>query len=46
VGGSVSAGIFADGLCLPSGSSLTDGELDRVVEAVDATPRRSRRPTP
>jgi len=46
VGGSVSAGIFADGLCLPSGSSLTDGELDRVVEAVGATPRRSRRPTP
>ena len=30
-GGKVSEAIFADGLCLPSGSSLTDQDLDRIV---------------
>jgi pyridoxal phosphate-dependent aminotransferase EpsN len=30
-GGGVSEGIFADGLCLPSGSGLTDAEQDRVI---------------
>ena len=34
VGGSVSEAVFADGLCLPSGSSLTDGDLDRVLDIV------------
>jgi dTDP-4-amino-4,6-dideoxygalactose transaminase len=34
VGGDVSAAIFADGLCLPSGSNLEDVDLDRVIEAV------------
>lgn len=34
VGGAVSAALFADGLCLPSGSTLTDGQRDRVVAAV------------
>jgi len=32
--GAVAEGIFATGLCLPSGSSLTDAEQSRVVEAV------------
>lgn len=31
VGGGVSAGVFAQGLCLPSGSSLTIGDLERIV---------------
>jgi dTDP-4-amino-4,6-dideoxygalactose transaminase len=34
VGGEVSARIFATGLCLPSGSSLTDEDQDRVVAGV------------
>ena len=33
-GGSVSEQLFARGLCLPSGSSLTDEERDRVVAIV------------
>jgi len=33
-GGSVAEDIFAHGLCLPSGSSLTDADLDRIVEIV------------
>jgi dTDP-4-amino-4,6-dideoxygalactose transaminase len=34
VGGKVAARIFATGLCLPSGSSLTDADQERVVEVV------------
>jgi len=33
-GGAVSARLFAEGLCLPSGSNLTTEELDRVVDVV------------
>jgi dTDP-4-amino-4,6-dideoxygalactose transaminase len=33
-GGAVSAAIFEDGLCLPSGSSLTLAELERVASLV------------
>jgi dTDP-4-amino-4,6-dideoxygalactose transaminase len=33
-GGSVSAGLFERGLCLPSGSSLSRGEQDEVIEIV------------
>ncbi len=33
-GGRVAEGIFERGLCLPSGSSLTDRDLERVVETV------------
>jgi dTDP-4-amino-4,6-dideoxygalactose transaminase len=38
-GGSVAETLFAWGLCLPSGSSLTDAELDRVCSIVLATPK-------
>ncbi|MFP4150237.1 MAG: DegT/DnrJ/EryC1/StrS family aminotransferase [Nitriliruptoraceae bacterium] len=34
VGGAVAAGLFATGLCLPSGSALTDAEVDEVAEVV------------
>lgn len=34
VGGGVADQLFADGLCLPSGSNLTDEELSKVVAAV------------
>jgi dTDP-4-amino-4,6-dideoxygalactose transaminase len=33
-GGSVSERLFRDGLCLPSGSSLTDQDQDRVIAVV------------
>ena len=33
-GGEVSARLFTNGLCLPSGSSLTANDRDRVIEAV------------
>jgi dTDP-4-amino-4,6-dideoxygalactose transaminase len=34
IGGSVSDGLFERGLRLPSGSSLTSADLDRVISAV------------
>ncbi|MDD5306770.1 MAG: aminotransferase class I/II-fold pyridoxal phosphate-dependent enzyme [Deltaproteobacteria bacterium] len=34
IGGAVSEDLFERGLCLPSGSSLTDADLDRVLHAV------------
>ncbi|MBV8213447.1 MAG: GNAT family N-acetyltransferase [Verrucomicrobia bacterium] len=36
-GGSVAEALFACGLCLPSGSSLTGAELDRICATVLAT---------
>ena len=38
-GGAVSADLFRRGLCLPSGSALTDHDRDRVVAAVRAVAR-------
>jgi len=40
VGGDVAAGLFGRGLCLPSGSQLTVGNLERIVDVVRSTPRR------
>lgn len=34
IGGTVSADLFERGLCLPSGSSLTDKQRDRVIDGV------------
>lgn len=42
VGGHVSEQVFAQGLCLPSGSSLTDSEQGRVVELVTGLVTRGR----
>ncbi len=42
VGGAVAADLFAHGLCLPSGSSLTDGDRSLIIETFLATPRRAR----
>ena len=42
VGGPVAEGLFEKGLCLPSGSQMTTGDLSRVVEGVLATPGRRR----
>lgn len=33
-GGNVGEGLFNHGLCLPSGSSLTDGQINRVIDTV------------
>jgi pyridoxal phosphate-dependent aminotransferase EpsN len=45
VGGEVAEQLFADGLCLPSGSSLSESDLDRVIAAFLSVPRgRLRRP--
>jgi pyridoxal phosphate-dependent aminotransferase EpsN len=33
-GGAVGAELFRSGLCLPSGSAMTEGEQGRVVEGV------------
>jgi dTDP-4-amino-4,6-dideoxygalactose transaminase len=41
VGGEVAGRLFADGLCLPSGSSLTDGEQDEICERLGAVFARS-----
>jgi pyridoxal phosphate-dependent aminotransferase EpsN len=34
IGGSVSESVFERGLCLPSGSNLSDGDLDRIVTVI------------
>jgi dTDP-4-amino-4,6-dideoxygalactose transaminase len=36
LGGTVADELFAKGLCLPSGSTMTDSELARVVETISA----------
>jgi pyridoxal phosphate-dependent aminotransferase EpsN len=46
VGGSVAEDLFQHGLCLPSGSSLTADDLQRVVTTVLATQDRQTRVAP
>jgi dTDP-4-amino-4,6-dideoxygalactose transaminase len=41
-GGHVAEEIFRTGLCLPSGSAMTNADVDRVVEGVLATSSRPR----
>ncbi len=43
VGGRVSEELFEKGLCLPSGTSMTDDELNRVVDVVRRTAQGARR---
>jgi dTDP-4-amino-4,6-dideoxygalactose transaminase len=43
VGGAISEHLFRHGLCLPSGSSLSDEERARVVDTVLSTPQRRQR---
>lgn len=35
IGGKVAEDLFRDGLCLPSGSNLTDADLHRVIKAIE-----------
>ena len=44
VGGSVAEAIFDRGLCLPSGSQMSEGDLGRVVETIMECQRRGRSP--
>ena len=37
VGGAVAEGLFDRGLCLPSGTAMTDGDLDRVIRTILST---------
>lgn len=49
VGGAVSEDLFHRGICLPSGSSLTEGDLERVcdvVRSVHSLAPERRRPVP
>jgi dTDP-4-amino-4,6-dideoxygalactose transaminase len=39
-GGAVAERVFATGLCLPSGSAMTDADVDRVVGSVLAVRAR------
>ena len=42
VGGAVSAELFERGLCLPSGSSMTNSDLDRVIRMIGSMARFGR----
>lgn len=39
IGGTVSEELFRNGLCLPSGSSMTDDDLDRVIAIITSLVR-------
>lgn len=39
VGGAVAEALFARGICLPSGSGMTEAEQDRVIRAIRAAAR-------
>jgi pyridoxal phosphate-dependent aminotransferase EpsN len=43
VGGAVAEKLFARGLCLPSGSQMTESDVTRVTDVVLATARSARR---
>lgn len=43
VGGEFAAGLFERGLCLPSGSNLTEGDLDEVASCIRAVFRSAGR---
>jgi pyridoxal phosphate-dependent aminotransferase EpsN len=38
VGGGVCAAIFERGLCLPTGSALSETDQERVVETIESVP--------
>ena len=46
IGGSVAERLFATGICLPSGSSLTDDELGRVIDVIRRTFARAQSALP
>jgi dTDP-4-amino-4,6-dideoxygalactose transaminase len=42
VGGAVSEDLFARGLCLPSGTQMSENDLERVVRVIRSTHRSKR----
>jgi dTDP-4-amino-4,6-dideoxygalactose transaminase len=40
VGGEVAERAFADGLCLPSGSAMSDADVERTAEVLLSLARR------
>jgi pyridoxal phosphate-dependent aminotransferase EpsN len=44
IGGAVAEDLFAFGLCLPSGSNLTDAEIQHVAEVICAAAGRAHQP--
>ena len=40
VGGKVSEELFEKGLCLPSGTAMTETDLERIVDTIRNTPRK------
>ena len=43
LGDDVAASLFEQGLCLPSGSQMTESDLQRVIERLRSTPRSKHR---
>jgi dTDP-4-amino-4,6-dideoxygalactose transaminase len=43
VGGEVAEDLFERGLCLPSGTAMTEGDMDRVVETISESHAKSPR---
>ena len=37
IGGAVSERVFETGLCLPSGSAMTNGQVDRIADIIEQT---------
>ena len=44
VGGEVAEDLFERGLCLPSGTAMTDGDLDRVIETILNSRKKAQKP--
>ncbi len=42
IGGAIASDLFARGLCLPSGSNLTDEDLERAIEGIKAVHRQKK----
>jgi pyridoxal phosphate-dependent aminotransferase EpsN len=42
IGGATAEDLFARGVCLPSGSGMSDEDVDRVVDAVSSVVARAR----
>lgn len=45
VGGTVSEDLFARGLCLPSGTAMSEGDLERIVKAIKSVREKQMRET-
>jgi dTDP-4-amino-4,6-dideoxygalactose transaminase len=44
VGGKVAEDLFDRGLCLPSGTAMSNGDLDRIIETIKNVSRKGAKP--